>query len=1315
MTTIPLSVVSEGAAHDLSITVDGDAVSIDQALSSLGVGVPDDLDRSAPATDVLVPGAVMGLAPRMPDEPGVVEVSVVAGLDAGHQIQLGAGNFRVGVVGDRRWGLQIHGSTLEPVPWHRSGASHEVVAGTGGSLAIGVPTDCESGGPGILYRPPRPPSGACVGLPDSPAPLPDIARPAALSWAALLAPVPIAVLMAVFFRPIFALFAALGPVFALARWAESRRSYRRACAARAEELAERAALRSVERRLFAERIASHRWSVHPHVAALSARARNHSVRLWERRPDSDEYLHVTLGIGPDTVTPESEQRYETGQRYETEQSYEKSDESGSLAQADQSIPIRPVPHVVDLDTGQGLGVFGERSSTLAIARSVVLQLATLHGPADLVFELICAPDREPVWDWLKWLPHLTDGTNDPGDDSARPVVCLIVDDPDADVTARYRTLADQDNQVRVIAIAASVTGLPARCDTLVGVDDYCHISGPGSPGDRQICPTGVSLDTACSWARSLAAVIDPEAAVATHTGRGEQQLAHLVGFVDAPSLRSRWNVRDPAAAPTAVIGTARDEPFRVDLVADGPHALVGGTTGAGKSELLRTLVMALAIDAPPDQLNFVLFDFKGGGAFDVCASLPHVVGVVTDLDEPLVSRAIDSLRIELHQREERLRARHASTFEQAADEFPRLVVVIDEFAVLATEYPDLMRSLIDMAARGRSLGMHLVLATQRPSGVVDQKIRANTNLRIALRMQDPHDSHDLLGIGDAALIDRRRPGRAIVRIGGDRPVTVQVAHAAAPERARSGCRVEPFVLRSKGSVSTDSPDPSADGRRQIDVLLSAIETATSGGSAARPLWTPPLPTRLAWGDLPRSNAREWPALGIADIVEQQEHRPWVWHPDRAGLALFSASAQVAASLLRSVAIALAMTLPPDDLHLYVFDGGARATASIAELPHVGALVGSDELDRIDRTLRVFERSLADRRAPTRAGSSSSTGTTQPQMVLLIDNIAAVLHAHSETTRLEVIERLESLARDGRALGLSMVVTARSVRDVPHRLSQHLATRLIGELADPAGALMLGLRPNDLVRIQDMQVVDAATGHLVVLADPPDPSLMPDFAGPVEGRSRTPTPVAVLPDYVPVTELSAASMAGSTVRLPMGLSLDEVEPVVFELGRGEHALVIGPPGSGRTSVLQLIACQLERSQIDSPPLVVMLDQPDTDQLTSIGQVTGPTIVLVDDAWRLDDDASQVLRQLSQAADPNLSLIVATSPEHVRGIRSPVSHIRSGGLGVILHGQPTDGDLLRAAIQPLPRAGLVPGRAHVCAGGRTTAVQMAVRPTARDRGA
>ncbi|MDW6058504.1 FtsK/SpoIIIE domain-containing protein [Streptomyces sp. FXJ1.4098] len=218
-----------------------------------------------------------------------------------------------------------------------------------------------------------------------------------------------------------------------------------------------------------------------------------------------------------------------------------------------------------------------------------------------------------------------------------------------------------------------------------------------------------------------------------------------------------------------MLGVSERDLFTVDLDDDGPHALIAGTTGSGKSELLRTLIASMATDADPEHLTFALVDYKGGGALDECAELPHTVGLVTDLDEQLSERALRCLDAELRHRERLLREvglSHIRDYQRLRDTedakdagmepMPRLAVVIDEFATLVKALPDFVDSLVSIAQRGRTLGVHLIMATQRPAGSVNDAIKNNVKLRIALRLESTGDSEDVIDSPASAGIGTRQ-------------------------------------------------------------------------------------------------------------------------------------------------------------------------------------------------------------------------------------------------------------------------------------------------------------------------------------------------------------------------------------------------------------------------------------------------------------------------------------------------------------------------------------------------------------------------------
>ena len=460
----------------------------------------------------------------------------------------------------------------------------------------------------------------------------------------------------------------------------------------------------------------------------------------------------------------------------------------------------------------------------------------------------------------------------------------------------------------------------------------------------------------------------------------------------AARIAGRW--RDGGRSTLAVIGESYDGPFGIDISKDGPHALIAGTTGSGKSELLQTIVASLAVANRPDEMTFVLIDYKGGSAFAECALLPHTVGMVTDLDPHQVERALVSLTAELTRRERILAAAGAKDIEayqllvdgRRAPSLPRLVIVVDEFAAMSRDLPDFVTGLVNIAQRGRSLGLHLMLATQRPSGVVSAEIRANTNLRIALRVTDPVDSADVIGVPDAATIGQSNPGRAYVRLGHASLVPFQAGRVGGRRPgAGPAATAAPWVAPVEWAMlgKPEPARPAGPARREAEitdltVLVEEIRRATSGLRIQHPHrpWLAPLPPSLLLHDLmPASPGPERPAGGPPACVFGLVDLPTIQQQQSAVLALDSFTHLMAAGaprsgrsqLLRTIAGALALAHSPADVHLYGIDCGNGALLPLAELPHCGAVVSRAQTERAARLLRRLAAELSRRQEAARRG------------------------------------------------------------------------------------------------------------------------------------------------------------------------------------------------------------------------------------------------------------------------------------------------------------------------------------------------------------
>jgi S-DNA-T family DNA segregation ATPase FtsK/SpoIIIE len=873
-------------------------------------------------------------------------------------------------------------------------------------------------------------------------------------------------------------------------------------------------------------------------------------RLWERRRTDPDYLLLRVGTAdlPSAVElsdPEQDEHRRT------------------------VVPlVQEVPLTIPLAERKVVGLAGPPDACRAAGRWLVAQAAALHSPNDLRIYLLTDAAGQLSWEWVRWLPHCRPGPgsgcgvqigNDAESVAARVAELLAVIAQRQEARDRglrggtYLTgLADgreppwyRTEIMVVLDGARKLRSLPGLIQLLregpeVGVYAVCL------DGDERLLPAecqavaafepdGLRVQQALrsavsgarpdqvspGWCDRMARAIAPIRDVSTdEDGGGIPGSARLLDILGldlpgsgmAEAITRRWQAA--GRSTTATVGVSYDGPFAIDIKKDGPHGLIAGTTGAGKSELLQTLVASLAVANRPDELAFVLIDYKGGSAFADCARLPHTVGMITDLSPHLVERALDSLSAELTRREHLLAAAGAKDIEDyqraGGTALPRLMIIIDEFASLVRDLPDFVTGLVNIAQRGRSLGIHLLLATQRPSGAVSADIRANTNLRIALRVTDAGESSDVIDAPDAASITKTTPGRAYVRLGHASLIPFQAGRVGGPyhpaETTRgAGSTAEQIWLAPVGWADLGRPEPEAPAavRRtdeeltDLKVLVRQIQLAAAAlGIAAQPSpWLPPLPATVqlsgiwaagtaqldgGFGDNGgwRQRAAWDQALvpfGVADFPARQTQ-------ELAGLSLAAFAHLMAAGaprggrsqLLRTIAGALALAHSCADVHLYGIDCGNGALLPLTELAHCGAVVTRTETERAARLLRRLDAELARRQEllasrgfaditeqrAAAAGDQAGTEPPLPHVFLLIDRWEGFSTSLGEADGGALTDVVTRVLSEGASAGVHLVMTGdRSL--LAGRISSLCEEKLVFKLADREDYALAGLRGRDL--------------------------------------------------------------------------------------------------------------------------------------------------------------------------------------------------------------------------------------------------------------
>ncbi|SFF46267.1 DNA segregation ATPase FtsK/SpoIIIE, S-DNA-T family [Actinacidiphila alni] len=1037
---------------------------------------------------------------------------------------------------------------------------------------------------------------------------------------------------------------------------------------------------------------------HPHPQRLWAIA-GQRRRVWERRPGDDDFLRLRLGTG--TVPAADALRMPEQNDPTVEVDTQCRHAAAELVAAYGTVPGQAA--WLDLRASGVVSLLGPRPRTRELAQTLLLQLSVLHAPDDVRIAVVTGGNS--AWDWAKWLPHAQHPDQE-APVREQEAVPMLADDL-AGLQEYLQSTLDQAVAARAERMSRLVTqrDTSPRRHLVVFLDDYepeaawarsallaallteagpdlglhvvCLVEEEGSePGRvdvraRTDIRGGLVLE---GRAPALHAAVDKgaadtvEPAVLTATARalaplmlsGEREqvlsehvsLSGMLGFPDIaafdPAAKRRApDERDLLSVPIGVTGAG--EPLVLDLKESaqggiGPHGLVVGATGSGKSELLRTLVTGMAMVHAPEHLAFVLVDFKGGATFAGITELPHVSGLITNLadDLALVDRMRNALQGEQQRRQRMLREAgnvdsvREYQIRQAAggtdihgkplEPLPYLLVIVDEFGELLSQRPDFIDLFVQIGRVGRSLGMHLLLATQRLEEGRLRGLESHLSYRICLRTFSAAESRAVIGTPDAYALPAI-PGSAYLKVDESVYERFRVAHVSAPYRERdtdsTAVAAEPVPFAVHGDLPPAAPqEPEAvrwewtkdGGATELEIAVERMLTQDSPGHQ---VWLPPLPARFTLDSLlgepetdpelglrcamwPFAGALKFPA-GVLDIPARQEQLPLVIDlTGRQGhIALVGAPQSGKSTFLRTAMLSAMLTHTPDELQFYAVDMGGGALHGLAAAPHVAGVAGRRDEERVRRVLAEVGRlvtarehmfrdlgiqSAADLRS-RRAAGDLPDGVRSADVVLVVDNLAA-LH----TTDDNAVAALTDIAARGLGVGIHLWVTANrwaeiriSLRDnIPGRLELRLNDPSESEISRPAARAMgQGLPGRGLAS-------PGLSHHIALprLDGLDEPESIADAERRLVARiaSSWQRPAApalrVLPERLTVRELAAAGAPAPADRweghgpgigerdVPIGLRESDLRPVGLDLTSGApHFVVFGDSGAGKTTFLR----------------------------------------------------------------------------------------------------------------------------------------------------
>jgi DNA segregation ATPase FtsK/SpoIIIE, S-DNA-T family len=947
-------------------------------------------------------------------------------------------------------------------------------------------------------------------------------------------------------------------------------------------------------------------------------------RMWERRLGDPDFCRVRVGVGTlalatRLVAPETS----PGERSDPVTA------AALRAFIDTHSTIADAPITVPLHGTVTVTVDGELNQRRGLLRAIICQLAVLHAPDQLLIVGVISDRNRAHWDWLKWLPHNRHPTLIDAVGPARMV---------------YRSLAEAHGALVGVRPAQVVVIVDAEGCTTAAALGGVTILAAETGGDGRVVtiryrgesqalarPDQMNSIDALICARRLARYRVGGAGVGDGLG-----WPSLLGMGDAARFEPipLWRGGDRQDRLRVPIGTTADgSPLELDIkeAAEngmGPHGLCVGATGSGKSELLRTVALGMMARNSPEVLNLLLVDFKGGATFLDLARAPHVAAVITNLadEAPLVARMRDALAGEVNRRQQLLRAAgqvSVATYERARRAgaqlaaLPTLFIIVDEFSELLSQHPDFAEMFVAIGRVGRSLGMHLLLASQRLDEGRLRGLEAHLSYRICLKTLSASESRTVLGTLDAYELPNT-PGAGFLRSAAGELIGFQTAFVSGPlrEGGRAGEVVEaappsvrPFTTQTSGPVTR-----TVGGSPERTVLRAVLDRIAGHGPPAHPVWLAPLGATPAADTLLRgagsASADLVVPIGIIDCPFEQRQIPLVVDLSGAAgnVAIVGAPQSGKSTALRTLITALAATHDPGQVQFYCLDFGGGALSPVSGLPHVGAVAGRAEPELARRIIAELESVVQCREAIFRhrgvdsiaryrqlRGERGAVSDTDPfgDVFLVVDGWASL---RRDFEALE--EPITAIAVQGLSLGVHVVVSASRWAELRPSFKDQIGSRVELRLGDPAESELDRRRAQQVPRGRPGRGLARDGLHMLIAL--PRLDGIESTTGLAEagvraadmlrlrhGESAAP-PVPLLPIRVDYDTVLAR--AGDDLRPHILLGLEErrLQPVAVDFGHHPHLLVLGDNECGKTAALRTLCREIVRTKTAAQAQLLIVD-------------------------------------------------------------------------------------------------------------------------------
>ncbi|MFK9090277.1 type VII secretion protein EssC [Bacillus salipaludis] len=847
------------------------------------------------------------------------------------------------------------------------------------------------------------------------------------------------------------------------------------------------------------------------VARIQARQRN----LWERAPGQDDFLKLRLGIGnlplnADIKFPEK--------RFSVEDD-ELQEELYKLAASPKI--LTDVPVTFSLLEEKVSGIIGSREKVKAFVEGLIFQLTALHSYDELKLVFVYDQREQDMWNFVKWLPYLWDDTktvrfmatdanelkelsavlekeisrrqnltvDELSGSDAQHYVIFSMDKSLAEKAEMFTMIlrAKQNIGISLITLYDELKNLPKECSAVIELDDQAakifdkdDITGQFTAFRPDIYlqddPEELAIQLSNIKLASLNKAYTLPEMLTFLEMFGVSKIEHL-------NVLTKWKENDPVKTLETPIGVDQSgELFKLDLHEKfhGPHGLIAGMTGSGKSELIMTFILSLAVNYHPDEVAFILIDYKGGGMANAFVNLPHLAGTITNLDGAAVKRSLISIQSELKRRQaifsdtsKRVNESNIDIYKyqklyregRVTEPLQHLFIISDEFAELKTQQPEFMEQLVSAARIGRSLGIHLILATQKPSGVVDDQIWSNSKFRISLKVQEKADSMEVIKRPDAA--ELATTGRFYLQVGFNEVFMLgQSAWGGAPyypaekleKRQDNSIVVIDAIGRVLKSVRMDKRNRLVKNPpKQLDEITNYLaHLASQEQIQVKQLWLEPIPSQIYLEKLygkylistKQTNVLN-PVIGEYDApANQSQHILRLPLTEEGNTVIYGVAGSGKTTFLATMIYSLMEEHTPEEVNLYLLDFSSETLSWFREAPHVGDVVLSHESEKIANLFRMLTNEI-ERRKKVLANYGGDIGTYNRTKDQPLASIVVVIHNYAAFSEMyeDYEEAISSLTREGLKYGIYFVVTAANTGAIRYRLLQNFKQLFVLQLND----------------------------------------------------------------------------------------------------------------------------------------------------------------------------------------------------------------------------------------------------------------------------